>query len=125
MHRLKLLTVALAIALVASACGGSDEITASTCDEIVDETVQLFQRLIDEIDAEFADVGIEEFAERADDLESFTQFQEDASEIGALADELGCVDAEMAVGIASQVGSLTSETTVGRFVIDALISDGL
>ena len=125
MHRLKLFTVALAIALVASACGGSDEITVSTCGEIVDETVQLFQRLIDEIDAEFADVGIEEFAERADDLESFTQFQEDASEIGALADELGCLDAEMAVGIASQVGSLTSETTVGRFVIDALISDGL
>ena len=125
MHRLKLLTVAAAIALVASAGGGSDEITASTCDEIVDETVELFQRLIDEIDAEFADISIQEFAERVDDLESFAQFQEDAAEIGALTDELDCVDAEMAAGIASQVGSLTSETTVGRFVIAALISDGL
>ena len=125
MHRFKIVVAIVTISVVAAACGGNDEISASTCDEVVDETVELFQRLIDDIDTEFADVGLEEFVEQADDLESFTEFQDDAAEIGALADELGCADAEMAVGVASQVGSLTAETTVGRFVIDALLSGGL
>ena len=124
MHRLKLFVAVLAVALIGTACGGSDEISASDCPEVIDETVQLFQRLIDDIDAEFADVGIEEFVEGADDLESFTQFQEDAATIEQLAEELGCSDAEMAAGVSSRVGALTSETAVGRFVIDFLLTSG-
>jgi hypothetical protein len=125
MHRLKLFFAILVLTLVATACGGGDEISASTCDEVVDETVQLFQRFIDDIDAEFADIGIEDFVERADDLESFNQFRDDAATIEQLSEELGCLDAEIAAGVAGQVGALTSETTVGRFVIDALLSTGL
>jgi hypothetical protein len=125
MHRSKVVVAVLVLALVATGCGGGDEISASTCDEVVDETVQLFQRFIDDIDAEFADIGIEDFVARADDLESFNQFRDDAATIEQLSEELGCLDAEIAVGVASQVGKLTSETTVGRFVIDALLSTGL
>jgi hypothetical protein len=125
MHRSKVVVAVLVLALVATGCGGGDEISASTCDEVVDETVQLFQRFIDDIDAEFADIGIEDFVARADDLESFNQFRDDAATIERLSEELGCLDAEIAVGVASQVGKLTSETTVGRFVIDALLSTGL
>jgi hypothetical protein len=125
MHRFKLVVTILVLTLVATACGGGDEISASTCDEVADETVQLFQRFIDDIDAEFADIGIEDFVERADDLESFNQFRDDAATIEQLSEELGCLDAEIAAGVAAQVGTLTSETTVGRFVIDALLSTGL
>jgi hypothetical protein len=125
MHRMKLFVVVLAVTLVATACGGGDEVSASTCGEVIDETVQLFQRFIDDIDAEFADLGIEDFVERADDLESFSQLTDDAAAIGELSEELGCSDAEMAAGVASRVGTLTSETTVGRFVIDALLVGGL
>jgi hypothetical protein len=81
MHRLKLFVAILAVSLVATACGGGDEISASTCEDVIDETIQLFQRFIDDIDAEFGDLGIEDFVERADDLESFSQFQDDAATI--------------------------------------------
>jgi hypothetical protein len=125
MRKLKILIAVLTHALIASACGGGDEISASSCDDVVDETVQLFQRLIDDIDAEFEELAIEEFVAAADGLESFAAFREDSETIEVLSDELGCENAEIGAGVASQVGTLTSETTVGRFVIDAIISGGL
>jgi hypothetical protein len=125
MHKLKTFIAVLTLALITSACGGGDEITASSCDDVVDQTVQLFQQLIDDIDAEFEELAIEEFVARADDLESFAAFREDSETIEMLSDELGCENAEIGAGVASQVGTLTAETTVGRFVIDAIISGGL
>lgn len=125
MHKLKVLVAVLTLALIASACGGGDEISASSCDDVVDETVQLFQRLIDDIDAEFEELAIEEFVAAVDGLESFAAFREDSETIEMLSDELGCENTEIGAGVASQVGTLTAETTVGRFVIDAIISGGL
>jgi hypothetical protein len=125
MHRLKLVVAVLTLALVASACGGSDEISASTCDDIVDETIDLVQRLIDDLDAEFAELSIQEFVAQAEDLEPFEPFREDSAAIVALSESLGCADSEIATGVSLEVGRLTSKTVVGRFMIDAIISGSI
>ena len=122
MRRFSLLIVVLTLALVAAACGGSDEITASNCFEIVDETVELYQTLIDDLDAEFEALTIDEFVAEAQDLELIATFQDDVEMIGDLSDSLGCTDEQIAAGIASQADSLSSKTIVGRLVIDALIT---
>ena len=125
MQKLRSLAVLLTLVLVASSCGGGDEIAAETCFDIVDETVELFQRLIDDIDEEFDDLGIEEFVTQAQDLELLSEFEEDAMTIEELSENLGCTNEQISAGVSAQAGSLTSETTAGRFVIDALISGGL
>lgn len=125
MHKLKFLLAILILALVASACGGDDEITATNCFEVVDETMELFQKLIDDIDEEFAGVGIEDFVAQADELEMLSSYEDDARTIEALAESLGCSNEQISAAVSAQAGVLTSETTAGRLVIDALVAGGL
>ena len=124
MHRLKYLAAILTLALVASACGGED--TAPTnCEEIIDETIDLVQRLIDDLDAQFEELSVQEFVIEAEELDSFEEFREESAELVRLSESLECTDLEIATGVSERVGALTSETTVGRFMIDAIISGGL
>jgi hypothetical protein len=115
---LPLLLVAL------SACGGSG-VSASTCDEVVDETIALFQRLIDDVDAQFADLTVEEFLATADDLPSLESFEKDADRIDEIAADLGCTQGEISATVAARIGELRATTDVGRFIISALRSGGL
>ncbi len=107
-----------------SACGGSG-VSASTCDEVVDETLALFQRLIDDVDAEFTDLTVEQFLETADDLPSLEDFEEDADRIDEIAADLGCTQSEISADVAARIGELDATTDVGRFIISALRSGGL
>lgn len=120
----RLLVLLAAIGLVASACGG-DSISASNCDELVDETIELFQRLIADVDAEFEDMSVEDFVAIGGDLPSIEQFEQDAETIDELAVELGCTQTEIASAVQGRVGELTAQSDLGRFLIDAIRSGGL
>ena len=72
--------IVLVVALVVSACSG-DDISASTCDEVVDETMELFQRLIDDVDEEFGELTVADFLASQGELPSIETFEEDAATI--------------------------------------------
>jgi SMC interacting uncharacterized protein involved in chromosome segregation len=119
----RLLVLLVAISLFAAACGGS--ISASNCEELADETIELFQRLIDDVDAEFDELTVEEFLQTGGDLPSVEQFEEDAAKIDELAVELGCTQSQIGSAVQDRVNELTAESDLGRFLIDAIRAGGL
>lgn len=113
----------LAFGLLAAACGGS--ISASDCDELVDETMELFQSLIDDVDSEFEDMSVEDFLATGGDLPSVERFEEDAEKIDELATELGCTQSEISAEVQERADELTAESDLGRFLINAIRIGGL
>ena len=124
MRHLRLLIPFVLVAFLVSACS-SGGISASNCDEIVDETMELFQRLIDDVDAEFEDMTVTEFMATEGDLPSLSRFEEDAQTIDDLAAELGCTQTQISEDVIARSGELTAETDLGRFIIDALRVGGI
>lgn len=119
----RILPLAIALSLVVAACSGGSE--ASTCEDIAIQTVDLIQELIDDVDAEFESMSIEEFIENGDSLPSIESFREESEAIDARSDELGCTPEQVAPAIAARVGDLTAETQLGRFVINLLVNGDL
>jgi len=120
----RVVIVLLAFGLLATACGG-DSISATNCEELADETIGMFQRLIDDVDDEFGDMTMEEFVASGDELPSVEQFEEDAATIDELAIELGCSPDEMSAGVEQRLDTLTAQSDLGRFLIDAMRAGGL
>ncbi len=118
------LALILTFGLIVAACGG-DEIAASDCADIVDETMELLQRFVDDVDAEFAEMSVEEFMETQGDLPSVERFERDAATIDALAGELGCTQQQISAEVTARLGELTAESELGRFIINALRVGGL
>lgn len=114
---------ALVLSLVASACSG--DISASSCDEVVDVTVDLIQRLIDDVDQEFGDMTVQEFLDTDGELPSIDRFTEDAARIDEIAAELGCSQSDISAGVDSRVDELTASTELGDFLIRAIRAGGL
>ena len=112
------------LALVVPACSG-DDISATTCDEIVDETMELFQRLIDDVDEEFGGSTVADFPVDDGELPSLEAFEEDAATIDQLAADLYCSPTDVRAGVEARIGELSSSTDLGRFIIDAFRSGGL
>jgi len=123
LRRLAVLLVFLG--LVAGACSSTVEISAESCGDITDEAMALFQRLIDDVDAEFGDLTVEELIDSGGELPSIQTFEEDADVIDELALELGCAQSEISGAVSSRVGELTAETDLGRFLIGAIRSGGI
>jgi hypothetical protein len=119
----RFLLLLVALSLFAAGCGGS--ISAENCDELVDETIELFQRLIDDVDSEFDDMSVEDFLATGGELPSIEKFEEDAATIDELGAELGCTQTEIASAVQNRVGELTAESDLGRFLIDAIRAGGL
>lgn len=109
--------------LVAACSGGADE--AATCEDIAAQTIDLLQELIDDVDAEFESMSIEEFIANGDNLPSVESFREESEAIEKRSEELGCSQQEIAQGVAARVGELTAETRLGQFVITLLVSGDL
>ncbi len=120
----RILMLLLAFGLFAAACGG-DSITAENCDDVTDETMELFQRLIDDVDAEFVDMSVEDFLATGGELPSVDRFKADAEKIDELATELGCSQSQIGSAVQERVNELTAESDLGRFVIDAIRAGGL
>lgn len=120
----RLLAPILGLLLVASSCG-SGAISASDCDGVVDESLALIQRLIDDVDQEFGDVTVQEFIALGEDLPSLDRFAEDAATIDDIAAELGCTRDQISTAVDARAGELTAETDLGRFLINAIRTGGL
>lgn len=118
------IAILVALALLAAACGGST-ISAANCGELVDETIGLFQRLIDDVDGEFEDMSVEEFVATEGDLPSIEKFTAQAEMIDEIATELGCTQSDIGDAVKSRIGELTAESDLGRFLINAIRTGGL
>ncbi len=114
------LAVALALLLMLTACGGGE---AQTCDEIATQTVDLIQDLIDDVDAEFEEMSIEEFLALGDDLPSLESFRTESEAIDERAAELGCTQTELAADVIAQADRLEANTELGEFVIELLVGN--
>lgn len=120
----RILAFVLAFGLLVGACGG-DSISASNCDELVDETMEMFQRLIDEVDLQFEGTSVDAFLATGEELPSIEQFETDARTIDDLAIELECSRQEVSSAVQARVGELTADSDLGRFIIGAIRSGGL
>jgi hypothetical protein len=122
----RLILVFLAFGLLVGACSGdSQEISADTCRDVIDETMELFQRLIDDVDAEFGEMTVEEFIATEGDLPSIDRFTEDAAKINQIGTQLGCSQGEIQQSVLQRVDELTASTDLGRFLITSIRTGGL
>lgn len=122
----RFLTLLLASTLTISVAGcSSGGISASTCDEVVGETIDLYQDLIDFVDDTLQDVTIEEFVAMEGDLPSLDAFGQDADAIDEIAADLGCTQTEISSAVDARLGELTSTTELGQFIINAFRSGGI
>jgi NifB/MoaA-like Fe-S oxidoreductase len=120
----RILIAGLALSLLAAACGG-DSITATNCDELTDETMAMFQRLIDEVDSEFGDTPMEELLTSGAPLPSVAEFEEDVTTLNELTTELGCNRDEIGAEVQSRAGELTAESDLGQFLIESIRAGAL
>ena len=121
----RLIPVLLAFGLLAGACSNSQEISADSCAEVVDETMELFQRLINDVDAEFGEMTVEEFIATGGELPSVDRFTDDAQKINQIGTQLGCSQAEIQQAVLQRVDELTATTDLGRFLITSIRTGGL
>lgn len=124
MVKLRILIVLLAFGLLAAACGG-DSISATNCEELADETIEMFQRLIDDVDSEFGDMTMDEFVASGDELPDVERFEEDAATIDQLATDLDCAPDEMGPAVGERIDELSAQSDLGRFLIDAMRAESL
>jgi hypothetical protein len=117
-----LLILVVVLALVLAACGGGE---AKTCDDITDQTLDLMQELINDVEAELGDMSVQELIDTGGDLPSIDRFEKDAAKIDERAGELGCTQTEITADIASRVGELEATTPIGTFLIQAIRDGGL
>lgn len=88
-------------------------------------TMDLFQQLIDDVDAEFGELTVQEFVAAGVDLPSLERFRADADQIDALAADLGCTQSQITADVEARIGELEASTDLGRFIIDAIRVGGL
>jgi len=117
-----ILIVAVVLALVLSACGGGQ---AKTCDDLSDQTIDLMQELIDNVEAEVGDMTVEELTATGGDLPSVDQFKEEAAKIDDRAVELSCTQSDITAGVTERIDQLEAHTPIGEFLIKAISSGGL
>jgi hypothetical protein len=117
-----LILLSLVLALVLSACGGSQP---ETCEEIADVTVDLMQDLIDDVEEEVGDMTVEELNATGGDLPSVEKFENEATKINEQAGELQCSQATIESLVAERVHRLEATTPIGQFMIEAIRSGGL
>ena len=123
MNRRTLACFLVGIAIV-SGCS-STGVSAESCEDIVDETIALFQRVIDDIDASYADVSVSEVLASDEPLPPIDRFRSDAERIDELAADLGCSEDEIRPAVAARIGELRAESELGRFLIDAFRIGGV
>ncbi len=128
MFNRRLVSVALAFALLATACGGGQqEITIDNCGDVVDETLELLQRLVDDVDTEFShgEMTVEAFIANEGNLPSVDRFTKDAEKIDKIGKDLGCTQSEIQQSMLERIDELTASTDLGRFLITAIRTGGL
>ena len=119
--RRALAAVAIVIGLIAAACGGE----AATCEELADQTIDLAQELIDDVEDELGNVTLDELLATEFELPAVQGFAEQSREIDERGAELGCTPQQMQQLVQSRIGELSAETPVGQLIIDGIASGGI
>ncbi len=118
----RLIPVAVAVAVVAAGCAGQPE----TCDEVADETIELMQALIDEVESEVGEMSVQELIdETGDDLPSVAAFERDAERLSDRASELGCTQDQFERAVADRTDRLHATTPIGQFLVSAIKGGGI
>jgi hypothetical protein len=114
----RVLGVVLVLGLALVGCGGQP----STCEEVADQTVELMQRIIDDIEQEAGDMSVTDFLDSAESLPESETFAEESQKLNKRGTELGCDQTDLDALIAARIGSLHAETPVGQFIMDQIQS---
>ncbi len=118
----RLIPVLAAVAVVAAACVSQPE----TCDEVADESIELMQALIDEVESEVGEMSVQELIdETGDDLPSVAAFERDAARLSDLASELGCIQDQLEAAVADRTHRLHATTPIGQFFVNAIKGGGI
>lgn len=112
----------LIVSLVA-ACGGG---RAATCEELADQTIDLAQTLIHEVEDDIGDMTMDEILTAGGEgLPSLDRFRDRAAEVDERAVELGCTQDQLRTLVQQRVGELEATTPIGRLIVDGIRSGGL
>ncbi len=117
----RLIPLVVAAVVVAAACASQPE----TCDEVADETIELMQALIDEVESEVGEMSVQELLETGDDLPSVAAFERDAERLSDRASELGCTQDQLEVAVADRTDRLQATTPIGQFLVSAIKGGGI
>ena len=120
----RLIPVLAAVAVVAAACAGQPE----TCDEVADESIELMQALIDEVESEVGEMSVQELIESfaaGEELPSVVAFEDKAEQLSERAGELSCTQEELQAAVAERSDRLEATTPLGEFIIDGIERGGL
>jgi hypothetical protein len=94
---------AILLLVVVAGCDGGP----SACEQIVDEGLELFQELIDDVDSG-----------TVDDASLFADLDGRAADLDQRAEAAGCTSQEMARLLDARSGELRAESDAGRAFID-------
>lgn len=105
--------------LIAASCGGG----GSRCVEIVNDTVDVFQSLIDRVD----ELDLSDAAAAGDDFSfpGLADIERRADELQDEADTAGCDDDELKRLLSERIGRLEARTVFGQAVIEGIRQEGL
>ena len=118
----RLIPVLAAVAVVAAACASQPE----TCDEVADESIELMQALIDEVESEVGEMSVQELIdETGDDLPSVAAFERDAERLSDRASELGCTQDQFDGAVAERTDRLHATTPIGQVLVSAIKGGGI
>lgn len=117
----RLVAIGLILGMVASGCGGE----AATCDELADQTIDLAQDLISDVEDDVGDVGLDELLETGFELPAVDEFEEKSQKIDERGTELGCTSEEMQQLVQSRISRLSADTPIGQLIIDGIASGGI
>ena len=113
----RFIPLVVAAVVVAAACASQPE----TCDEVAEESIELMQALIDEVESEVGEMSVQELIdETGDDLPSVAAFERDAAGLSDRASELGCTQDQLEAAVADRTDRLHATTPIGQFLVNAI-----
>ena len=95
---------------------------------MADETIELMQDLIDDVEDEFGEESLDEIIARmlaGEELPSVVAFEEKADNLSQRAGELGCTQEQLEEAVASRTDRLEATTPLGEFIIEGIERGGL
>lgn len=117
----KLLSIALALSVLAGACGDSGSSEFSSCDDLAQAGLDMLQDILDEVST----LSEEEFLEAVEEEEPafLTKFDGEADRLDEGQVDLGCSDAELEGYLVDNIDTLTADGEIAQLMRDAIVSD--
>ena len=119
----KLMTLVLALALVAAACGGddaTDPASIDSCDGVLDAGFDLLQSTITEFD-QMSEEDLMAMGESEETPAAFQELEEQGEALAARSEALGCDPEELSAGLAGRIDDLEAESFFGQAIIASIL----